>query len=103
MHTICHHIILRLFNPNAIDKSLNILYLCAIQSIVQLSILKPMDIKNICKHCNKTMQEVALEVGITPNNFGTVMRGNPTLATINRVAEALDITPQQLVELLNKK
>lgn len=62
-----------------------------------------MDIKIICQKCNKTMREVANEVGISSNNFGTVMRGNPTLATINRVSEALDITPQQLVELLNKK
>lgn len=62
-----------------------------------------MDIKTICQKCNKTMREVALEVGIAPNNFGTVMRGNPTLTTINRVAEALEITPQQLVELLNSK
>lgn len=49
------------------------------------------------------MRKIAHEVGISPNNFGTVMRGNPTLTTINRVAEALEITPQQLVELLNKK
>lgn len=49
------------------------------------------------------MREIANEVGISSNNFGTVMRGNPTLATINRVAKALDITPQQLVELLNDK
>lgn len=49
------------------------------------------------------MREVANEVGISSNNFGTVMRRNPTLTTINRVAEALNITPQQLVELLNKQ
>lgn len=62
-----------------------------------------MDIKIICQKCKKTMREVAYEVGISPNNFGTVMRRNPTLITINRVAEALNITPQQLVELLNKQ
>lgn len=62
-----------------------------------------MDIKTICQKYNRTMREVAIEVGILPNNFGTVMRGNPTLSTINRVAEALNITPQQLVELLNKQ
>ena len=62
-----------------------------------------MDIKIICRKYKRTMREIANEVGISSNNFGTVMRGNPTLATINRVAKALDITPQQLVELLNDK
>lgn len=31
------------------------------------------------------------------------MRRNPTLATINKVANALGITPHHLVELLNKQ
>ena len=62
-----------------------------------------MDIKIICQKCKKTMREVAYEVGISPNNFGTVMRRNPTLITINRVAEALNITPQQLVKMLNEQ
>lgn len=59
-----------------------------------------MDIKKICRKYNRTMREIAIEVGISSNNFGTVMRGNPTLATIKCVAKALNITPHELVKQL---
>ncbi|MBQ2979858.1 MAG: helix-turn-helix transcriptional regulator [Bacteroidaceae bacterium] len=62
-----------------------------------------MDIKNICRLSGKTITQVAQELGTTRNNLSIIMRGNPTLSTINRVAQALGITPSQLVERLNQQ
>ena len=62
-----------------------------------------MDIKLICRKYGKTITEVAHSVSTTRNNLSIIMRGNPTLSTINRVAQALGITPSQLVELLNQQ
>lgn len=46
------------------------------------------------------MTEVANAIGTTRNNLSIIMRGNPTLSTIVKVANAIGITPQQLVTYL---
>lgn len=61
-----------------------------------------MDIKEICRQNGTTMTEVAHKIGTSRNNIAATMRNNPTLSSINRVATAIGITPQLLVELLNK-
>lgn len=49
------------------------------------------------------MTDVAVKVGMTVPNLGTVMRRNPTLKRIKAVAEAIGIPPEELVkELLSK-
>lgn len=61
-----------------------------------------MDIKIICRQYGTTMQAVADQLGCSRANVAKMMRGNPTLSTINKVADILNITPSQLVELLNQ-
>lgn len=56
-----------------------------------------MDIKKICRRHGKTMTEVATIMGTTRNNLSIIMRGNPTLSTLIRVAEALGIPTHQLI------
>ena len=44
------------------------------------------------------MTDVAVKVGMTVPNLGTVMRRNPTLKRIKAVAEAIGIPPEELVK-----
>ncbi len=62
-----------------------------------------MDIKKICHIRGIKMTDVAVKVGMTVPNLGTVMRRNPTLKRIKAVAEAIGIPPEELVkELLSE-
>ncbi len=60
-----------------------------------------MDIKKICNKYNKTLTEVAESIKTSRNNLSIIMRGNPTLATINKVASALNIPTHILIKELN--
>ena len=54
------------------------------------------DIKLLCQERGLKMKDVAEAVGMTTQNFGVAMRGNPTLSLLRRVAKALGITMQEL-------
>lgn len=54
------------------------------------------DIKELCQERGLRMKDVAEAVGMTSQNLGVAMRGNPTLSLLRRVAKALGITMQEL-------
>lgn len=54
------------------------------------------DIKELCHERGLKLKDVAEAVGMTPQNLGVAMRGNPTLSLLRRVAKVLGITMQEL-------
>ena len=54
------------------------------------------DIKLLCQERGLKLKDVAEAVGMTSQNLGVAMRGNPTLSLLRRVAKALGITMQEL-------
>lgn len=54
------------------------------------------DIKLLCQERGLKLKDVAEAVGMTSQNLGVAMRGNPTLSLLRRVANALGITMQEL-------
>lgn len=54
------------------------------------------DIKLLCQERGLKLKDVAEAVGMTTQNLGVAMRGNPTLSLLRRVAKALGITMQEL-------
>ncbi len=54
------------------------------------------DIKVLCQERGLKLKDVAEAVGMTSQNLGVAMRGNPTLSLLRRVAKALGITMQEL-------
>ena len=59
-----------------------------------------MDIKIICRQHGTSLKCVAQRLGMYHSNLGRLMRGNPTLSLIVRVAEALDMPPHELLRQL---
>lgn len=53
------------------------------------------DIKLLCQERGLKLKDVAEAVGMTSQNLGVAMRGNPTLSLLRRVAKALGITMQE--------
>lgn len=58
--------------------------------------IKMKDIKLLCQERGLKLKDVAEAVGMTSQNLGVAMRGNPTLSLLRRVANALGITMQEL-------
>lgn len=56
------------------------------------------DIKTLCRERGRTMRSVAEPLGMTPQNMGKLMRGNPTLSLLRRVAKELGIRLKELFE-----
>lgn len=54
------------------------------------------DIKELCRERGLKMKDVAEAVGVTSQNLGVAMRGNPTLSLLRRVAKALGVTMREL-------
>ena len=54
------------------------------------------DIKLLWQERGWKLKDVAEAVGMTTQNLGVAMRGNPTLSLLRRVAKALGITMQEL-------
>lgn len=55
-------------------------------------------IKEILKEKGMTAKELAEKLGIAPTTFSLTIKGNPTIGTLQKVADALDVN---LVELFN--
>lgn len=53
-------------------------------------------IKSICKEKNIKLNALAKRLGITYHSLHAIMTGNPQLATLKKVAEALDVTVRDL-------
>jgi transcriptional regulator with XRE-family HTH domain len=55
-------------------------------------------VKEICKSKGITMEQVAMDLGITPNTLTRNINGNPTIATLEKIAAALDVSIVELFE-----
>jgi transcriptional regulator with XRE-family HTH domain len=55
-------------------------------------------IKELCKERNVSMKQIALNIGIMPENFPKVLNGNPTIETLQKIADALNVHITELFE-----
>lgn len=59
-------------------------------------------VKEIVKQKGLTLAKVAEELKIHPVNLSTTLNGNPTLSTLSRIAEVLQVEVTDLIETENK-
>ena len=55
-------------------------------------------VKEICKEKGLLMEQIALELGITPNTLTRNINGNPTIETLEKIATALGVGITELFE-----
>ena len=55
-------------------------------------------IKQIAKEKGMTMAEVAKKLGVNPVNLSSAINGNPTLSTLSKIAEVLEVEVADLFE-----
>jgi transcriptional regulator with XRE-family HTH domain len=55
-------------------------------------------VREICKEKGVTMEKIALELGITPNTLTRNINGNPTIETLEKVANTLGVPMVELFE-----
>lgn len=59
-------------------------------------------IKQIAKEKGMTMAKLAEEMGVHPVNLSSSLSGNPTLSTLTKIAEVLNVEVADLFERENK-
>lgn len=59
-------------------------------------------IKQIAKEKGMTMAKLAEEMGVHPVNLSSSLNGNPTLSTLTKIAEVLNVEVIDLFERENK-
>ena len=59
-------------------------------------------VKEIVKQKGLTLVKVAEMLEIHPVNLSTTLNGNPTLSTLSRIAEVLQVEVTDLIETENK-
>lgn len=59
-------------------------------------------IKQLVKEKGMTMAEVAKKLGVNPVNLSSAINGNPTLSTLSKIAEVLNVEVADLFERENK-
>ena len=55
-------------------------------------------IKQLVKEKGMTMAEVAKKLGVNPVNLSSAINGNPTLSTLSKIAEVLEVEVADLFE-----
>lgn len=55
-------------------------------------------IKEVCKEKGTTLTELANRMGIAQGNLSKMLNGNPTLETLDKVAEVLGVSTGELFE-----
>ena len=58
-------------------------------------------IKEICKEKRMTLAELAKKLGINYQSLHNVMTGNPTLSTLNKIADILGVSTSELLDRQN--
>jgi transcriptional regulator with XRE-family HTH domain len=56
-----------------------------------------MDIKNIAREKGMRFEDIANKLGITKGGLSKALNGNPTIGTLRRVAEALEVPVAELL------
>ena len=59
-------------------------------------------VKQIVKEKGLTLAKVAEELKIHPVNLSTTLNGNPTIATLEKIANVLGVDVTDLIEIENK-
>lgn len=59
-------------------------------------------VKEIVKQRGLTLAKVAEELKIHPVNLSSTLNGNPTLATLEKIANVLEVDVTDLIEIENK-
>ena len=59
-------------------------------------------VKEIVKQKGWTLAKVAEMLDVHPVNLSTTLNGNPTLSTLSRIAEVLQVEVTDLIETENK-
>ena len=59
-------------------------------------------VKEIVKQRGLTLAKVAEMLDVHPVNLSTTLNGNPTLSTLSRIAEVLQVEVTDLIETENK-
>lgn len=59
-------------------------------------------VKQIVKEKGLTLAKVAEMLDVHPVNLSTTLNGNPTLSTLSRIAEVLQVEVTDLIETENK-
>ena len=59
-------------------------------------------VKQIVKEKGLTLAKVAEELKIHPVNLSSTLNGNPTLATLEKIANVLEVDVTDLIETENK-
>jgi transcriptional regulator with XRE-family HTH domain len=57
-----------------------------------------MRIKEVVKERGLTMQEVARKMGVKPPTLSRAINGNPTIGTLQKIADVLEVKVSDLVE-----
>ena len=65
-------------------------------------IMATLRIKQLVKEKGMTMAEVAKKLDINPVNLSSAVNGNPTLSTLTKIAEVLNVEVIDLFERDNK-
>ncbi|MEG1685693.1 MAG: helix-turn-helix transcriptional regulator, partial [Bacteroides sp.] len=65
--------------------------------------LMELRVKEICKEKGVLMEELANKLGIARVNLTKTINGNPTIGTLERIAESLDIDFMDLFAINNKE
>lgn len=55
-------------------------------------------LKDICRQKGLTLTDVANRIGTSPSNLLSSIKGNPTIARLQNIADALQINVSQLIE-----
>ncbi|KAA6348484.1 HTH-type transcriptional regulator SinR [termite gut metagenome] len=55
-------------------------------------------IKQICKEKGVSLSDVAQKTGMAQANLSSLLRRNPTVSTLSKVADALDVDISELFE-----
>ena len=58
----------------------------------------PINVKALCRRRGWQLKDLAAAMGSDPAALTRAMRGNPTLDTIERMANALNVSPSRLVK-----
>ena len=55
-------------------------------------------VKEICKSKGLLMEELANKLGVTPNTLTRNINGNPTIETLEKIADTLGVPVSELFE-----
>ena len=59
-------------------------------------------VKEVCKEKGVTLAEVASKIGVAQASLSKMLGGNPTIGTLEKIADALGVPVTELFEKSNR-